>query len=286
MSLKTQAPKIPDGSRNSTLGVSFRSQKNVHGPQITVLLYPGFMSFGAMIVNNSLVEPAAPEWTTIDGANKSSVARRPLGTAGIDDGLLQGDTTVDPFAIANPPKDLEAWRMVSCGMKVRTINSDEQNDGFYRAVRVKQCHGVGNIVKEGGHVPVMDVLPPYATWPNDPSFSSGRIKDLIRKDFILATENHLHPWVEWYHTLTSSAVSEPNRNRNTAWTDSSFDMIILDIHGGDHTHILIDFYANYEFNYRADAQVAQFMTTTHQVYPATLSSVQQRKRMRTIKAAS
>ena len=132
-------------------------------------------------------------------------------------------------------------------------------------------------------MPVLDEAAEFATWPNDASFASGRIKDLIRHDFMLATENHLHPWREW---PSSQEVNIANAVTNAILYDTSFDMILLDIKGKAATHMLIDFYGNYEFNYRANSHVAQFQQHSHQVYPATMAKVQQSKRLQTIKACS
>jgi hypothetical protein len=291
MSLKTQAPRIPDGSRNMTLGASYRSQQTIKGAHIQILLYPGINGFG---VATNLPTANAPQWGlkssyTVGPDGNTKIAKRPINPdlAGFQVKTTGDTTTMDSADTAqikdsSIPKDLEAWRMVSCGMKVRTINNDQQNDGHWRAVRLKQCHYQKSILLDGAIVPVLSNVPNFSLWPNDNSFSSGRIKDLIRKDFILATEDQTHPWTPmFFHELGLASDIDQEK-----FYDRSFDCVLLDIHGGDHTNILIDFYGNYEFNYRADSNITMFQEPSHQVYPATMAAVQQRKRSRTQRAAS
>jgi hypothetical protein len=262
-STATQHPKIPDGSRNYTLGASFRSQFAVTGQTIDVILIPTLTCFGCTHVtaNNPFY------WSTVtEATGESAFVPHQLNLTN-PQGNLQNVT-------------YEAWRGISFGMKVRTINNDQQNDGHYQAVRVKPCHPVAYINDRVEDLLPMNQIPsqiPIAdvsTWPNDPTYSSGRIKDLIAKDFMLATEENEHPWVELFD------------NANVKKMDTSFDIVCLRLNGTATTNMLFDFYGNYEYCIRPGSALNMFQTLAPTLPPNKWMNVTYRKRLKTKKAAS
>jgi hypothetical protein len=157
-SMKTQAPRIPDGSRMHTLGTSYRSQVAVGGATVQILLMPGFSTFGVVSASAVVNANVAPNWNATPSqaiADSIQVATRPLtNTTGMLQSWVNGapadgdaipDTAIpanatSPVVVGGAPLDLEAWRMVSCGLKIRSTACEDKGCGYYRAVRLKSCH--------------------------------------------------------------------------------------------------------------------------------------------------
>lgn len=264
-SAATQLPKIPDGSRNFSLGASFRAQNTVNSASCFVVLVPGVHTMGYAI-------PGGDNYPEITAGQALAFVRpQPAAPA---PGAVAGEMMLGL-------SEMEAWRLVSAGMKIRTINNDQQNDGHYQAIRLRHCHNSATLVDNGGHFPVMhNQVPAVSTWPNDPSYSSGRIKDLVSKDFMLAPENPEHPFIDWAEPVTLEG-----RGYETLY-DVSFDIIVVKLVGITATNLLIDMYANYEASFRSNTQLNYYQTQTLQVKPAVLSATQNMIKLKRRKAAT
>ena len=259
-SSRTQAPKIPDGSRNYSLGVSYRSQwaSVLNANNIFLFLVPGFKTY----------------FYAMNTESTAPITGSPAGIA--EHTVVAGATQQDPIAVT--PVALQSWRGVSFGMKVKTTNNYDKNSGWWQAVRIRPCDRF-QTVANGVHYPVIDdSFIDTSVWPNDPSFSSGRLADVHRKDFVLATENDEHLWLE---------MGSDGLTAQSSMIDNSFDIICVSINGvANETALLIDIYANYEHTYRKDSGLNKFQTHSAQVLPSVLAMTQQRKRRKCVKAAS
>lgn len=253
-SSKTQQPKIPDGSRNYSLGVSFRGQLSVTGKDILIMLTP------TLTVQGWYSKDDGSTWAPIATNNPSGIKRDETNN------LWKMEATAD----------MEAWRMVSCGLKVKNINNYNANDGYWKAIRYRPCSDYGYVTAYPTPVFPGDI---WGDWANDPSFSSGRVKDLHKKDFILAVENDEHKW-----SLMESSASADLKAEDLA--DFNHDIILIRLSGQAESHFILDSYYNYELTFRDSSTLNKFQTRGLQVLPKTLALVQQKKRRKCIRAAS
>lgn len=303
-SMATQQPRIPDGARNFSLGLSHRGQTTSVGrAHRHILLIPGLV--GHMFVRDSdspLFPPidSATEWlnmgltdfygATEDDDNNTALLTGPLGIV-IPAGPPPMDTdggggAAGPRLTASSPetryaalgasegKDIESWRVVSQGLKIKPLNNMLNNDGHYRAIRIRNCPETVFINQTLRLMPVVNV-PRQSDWANDPSFVSGRLHDLSNKSFMLATEDNTHEFKN---------ISYENIQRYDNLIDSSFDMIAITITGSANTQLLLDVYQNVETVYRAGSVLTKFQTQTNQINPLLMASTNAKKRMRTLKA--
>jgi len=238
-SVQTQQPRIPDGSRNHSLGASCRT----HFGSLTgatgagyIILFPGWNAHGAC-TNAAKAPTDALQAKCLSG----------------------GDTAATPFGAL-----MEAYRGVSFGMKIRNVSSSMENGGTWQAIRVRPC-----AIATEGVVPATAV-PGIATWANDPSFSSGRLRDIDKKDFILATENDEHLWL--------------NKDDTNNFYDKSFDMTVVCVSKMEQASV--DFFGNCEMTFTPNSVVNVFQLKTNQVLPGTLAEAQIEKRKKCSRAAS
>lgn len=273
-SVATQQPKIPDGSKNFSLGSSFRSQNaftfTAENTYCTIAVIPTVCTF-ALYDNH---DGAAGLVVDPFSANTSACFSKPDAI-----GLPTGTSNACSF---NTP-DLESWRMVSAGVKVSCINNSLGNDGHWQAIRLRQCQLMSAALKTGeGLVPDFDSYPAITTWANDPTYSSGRLKDIGKKSFMLA-QNGEHHWRDW----TQPGVLDLTiRAQAPWWFDDSFDVVLIRISGSPGTKILINAFGNYEQTFNSESPLNYYMTQTMQVSPATLQRVQNKKKYMTRKAAT
>lgn len=234
-SVATQQPRIPDGSRNHSLGVSFRAHFLSAGTgQKYIFLFAGKNCFG--------------------------------GTGS----LTAMDAFATPPTYAAGDSSMEAWRGVSFGMKVRNTNATDANGGSWSAIRLRSCEF--QVTESQLTIPSATGVNSLGNWANDPSFSSGRLRDIDKQDFILATENDEHLWVD------NDPIDAKNRQ------DRSFDIICLQVSEG--ANIMIDFFANYEKTFRATSEVNMYQLKSHHVLPSVMASAQIAKRALCNRAAS
>lgn len=275
-SVATQQPKIPDGSKNFSLGSSFRSQSvltmDAANQYATIIVYPACSSFGAAMVHAAAAGQIATPFTQ---AGVNNVTFFSVSTE-------MGLPTGAPGDVDFQMPELESWRMVSAGIKISCINNSLANDGYWQAIRLRQCQVTTGLVGDGeGIMPNLTSYPPVTGWPNDPTFSSGRLRDIGKKSFMLA-QNGEHHWRDWG---TGNLNVEIDENAHY-WFDDSLDIIIIRISAAANTQLLINGFGNYEHAWNSDTMLNHYMTQTMQVSPATLQQAQNKKKYLTRKAAT
>lgn len=255
-STATEQPKIPDGSRNHSLGVSMKCSGVITGSDTnndgwSILLYPGRRTFG-------VIYPGKPG--TGPGLISNTWLTRP-------DPLTYGP---DPNGWSDE-ESLDAWRTVSLGLKLRDISASEKNNGWWCAIRYRpRCSdGKVKIYETDGSndKPALVSLPAYTSWANDPTYSSGSLKTLGMKNFVLCPENSELEW--------TADKADPN-----------LDIIVIHLRGGGAENILYNLSCNQETSYQTKSELNKYQTQCQQVMPATLAAVQIKRRYMCKKAAS
>lgn len=263
-SVATQQPKIPDGQRNFTLGTSFRSQISVTTTtgNVMIALFPGVQTFGA--IWNTLANDTVPT------GNPNQLLMRPQASGGLDAAVND--------KIKFETKELEGWRCVSAGLKVKCINNSLSNDGMFQAIRLRQCNWSETLRALTGHYPRL-TWPPISEWSNDPTYVSGELKRINKHSFQLAVENNDHPFIAWDE---DGMMQLPDGFPYIY--DTSYDIVLVHIKGSVETKLMLDGFFNNEQTFRAGTQLNYYQTQTLQIAPAQLAAIQNRMKYKTRKA--
>jgi hypothetical protein len=193
----TSQPKIPDGKVNDSLGFStqaVREHRNaVDGDGIMhMLLYAG--TNGALIVSG--LEDAKAAFKSAD--------YNILGftdSGGLDSSDLWDNTIPIPAGEKRLIRPLEQYalhRVVSCGMQLKLLNPQDEDDGWFEAVRVNenldlteyrldQLNSGITQYDEAGTVAPYGLLKKLETRDitNDPTYATGLLRDLGHVQFEL-----------------------------------------------------------------------------------------------------
>lgn len=248
----TTQPKIPDGKVNDSLGQTFTDvfelQNKVDAPIMHILMFAG--KHGMLVMRNSTGELSTRGYRNQRFQNAGYVdwhtTRVALG-AGTAQRLV---------------KDLSGqglWRIVSAGMQLKLLNSQEEDNGWFEAVRVTQPTQSGQFVLStddpvtptngNGVICPLGYLSQLETADiaNDPSYSTGLLRDLHRVQFELHGKLDYHDFKQGKTTLAyddqdefnfDAALGQVNFNPGSSevmeiadnFIDESYDMVYLRLH--------------------------------------------------------
>jgi hypothetical protein len=249
----TKQPKIPDGKASESLG--FKTQavteiQNLPGGDglIHMILYAG--------CNGSVV-------MTGDAASDAAFAANKFNAVGFTDSNdINWSTWTSSAGTANREDTYALWRVVSCGLKLALLNPEEENDGWWEAIRInastevtnyalhtKDCSG--NRTTEGIITPA-PLLAAYdtATIVNERSYTTGLLKDIDKVAFTLNGVMDHHDFkrpnnyydcslgdvnvvdlTNFYATFDQGRGQGPAAQMRDDSIDSGYDMIYIRIHG-------------------------------------------------------
>ena len=186
---KIPQPKLLDNSVDYSAGVKFRQTGNFScDPAVAthVWLFPGISTPLNWRRTADVIAQASPSFTNHAASDRASIKR---------------------------------WRLVSCGLKFNLLNSGDEDDGIWEAVRVPNVvtADVSSITGDATGLTVrgtgLSDLPAYR------SYQSGRLKDLHRFMFKLNSQALDHPFKNGAHSGTESNL------------DQNFDAIYIKITG-------------------------------------------------------
>lgn len=224
-------PKIMDGSVTRSSGLKFRQTGNITldatGADNWLVLLPGFSSGFYYRSGTSAFNPPL-------------LYTQHLGTTSLR-------------------SNLRRVRLVSQGLKLSLLNSSDDNEGYWEAVRIP----VADLVIRDATAPIGE---DYAVQlPNSfaltnladyPSFQTGRLRDIHRFLFKLNSVAPDHPFKE---TIPASA----NLSLRDAY-DEQFDMIAIRIVGRidavSPSMLQFDHMSNQEVVYKDDTVMARLAT--------------------------
>ena len=128
-SIKNTTPKWPDGLANFSLGLKMQYASEIYGKELTLVLFPGCTNWCLGYTSNEVDDnPNAPINTVIVNLNHGD-------DRGIKIVQKRGVDT-DNVTFAPVVQTYSSWRGVSYAMKIKCCNTDEQNDGWFEAVRI------------------------------------------------------------------------------------------------------------------------------------------------------
>lgn len=253
-------PKIPDGKCTNSLGFSSQAvtefRNALNQDTMHMLLFAG--------QNASLVVQHCEQNVPGGGA---AIGTRNYYVLGFSDaggcnwvGVPQnppGDWT----ALLNSNEKYALHRVVSCGLQCKLLNTQDEDDGWFEAVRINEqlnpedykLTTINNSVSRtgGGCVAPVNLLNELTSREivNDPSYATGTLRDLQSCQFNLHGRLDFHDFhnqmadVELTSAdavgaldatnieLASFAAGTDNaKNAINQWIDDSYDMIYLRLH--------------------------------------------------------
>lgn len=224
-------PKILDGSVTRSSGLKFRSTGNITldatGADNYIVIFPG--------LSNGI------GWR-IGSSGNTNVTTEAYPTH-------LGTTT--------NRANLRRARLVSSGLKLSLLNSSDDNEGYWEAIRVPvENLSILDVSAPNGEDYRLFASVTQTTFANYPTFQTGRLRDLHRFLFKLNSVAPDHPFKE---ILPASAV--PNA---VDCYDQFFDMIVIRLVGRidavTPTMLQYDFVSNQEVVYKDDTVMARLAT--------------------------
>lgn len=277
-STATSAPKIPDGSITQSLGQRFHEydvQTTTGVESQTVILYPGLQSCGVI---------------TKDEAG--------TGT-GPTDSWFYNDKQVTPAIVATGgvitmTSKIRKWRMVSCGIKIRSTNNTTENSGTWSARRVtvptraglyrlklNSATSMQGVVLSGAAVNEPNAGMFKASAHKDSTtFASGKISEIGKQYFQLQDQSQgAHDMVDIpdKFKLVSGGMLVPptdftlthplddtveNSVEMEGLIDRGMDAIVISFKGHSNCMLSFDMVANYELVFGPSSEVYSYMSET------------------------
>lgn len=226
-------PKLFDGSVTRSSGVRFRSTGTITldgtGATNFIVLFPGF---------------------------STNIAWKRTADA----------TYLNPIAndahLSTPTErlDVKQIRKVSCGLRLSLLNSSDDNEGYWEAVRVPletASFVLQDVTAPLGEnfmaLPIPTFGNPFANMANHTTYQTGKLKDIDRFLFKLNSIAPLHPWKTAPAVPVVADVLDP-----------TFDVVVIKITGRiDATvpsNIMYDTVSNQEVVYTENTPMSRLQT--------------------------
>jgi len=268
-STATSNPKIPDGKLTQSFGIKVqkmhRFKKRIANPgtnsidetfdptwagQMIIALYPGFGTVGS--VSDGSLTSGGIHYNELKTGNFTDIAG----------GVKFSNIGVDGI--------VGSYRIVSQALKLRCVSSDDHNDGYWQAVRVPMnrrskdfCPRLGadaatSFMTAHFKPSVLNEHFKEINWLTNPTYQSGKIKNLGQYEFRLQPQKIEHDMIDIPSTVEYKADQFDNHYEKVDdaidithtydfITDDQWDMILIKIQGKPETEILAHFVQNVEF---------------------------------------
>jgi len=270
----TKQPKIPDGKLTESLGLSHQavreiqvnSSTNFGSTDVThIMLFAG-QNCSCLVLDDEAagyvgLDTGAAQWTTNPEAGRVHA----IGFNGANNLDCTTIATTASTGSIVASEQYAFWRTVSCALKLSLLNNDEENEGWWEAVRVHRNYNSDEFLlteTDDNASSEVHALVPYiqtATMAihnivNENSYSTGLLKELHNHTFKLnpMRDEHTPAWQYeafrpegwlsevrrsdtpgategWYIALTSGYPAFKSLVESTI--DTNFDMIYIRIHG-------------------------------------------------------
>lgn len=278
---RNRLPKIPDGSVTESHGRQHRSTAAFSMVANTIYDFMLFPGLGTGFCWRLAGQTWSGVGTTTGGF---------LQHTGVFGAL---NLTPNAGALANTVTDnnnINKWRYVSGGVKLKLLNNDNQNDGWWEAVRIAKTATDNDmsLVRPGFATPVvataytdlyllpdMDKYPTSLQFANDPSYSCGRLKDINKTKFLLPRADNHMSWIDAHKEISitqaaiagnsipiASGTNSPSLLQQTYY-DPSFQCVLIRVYAGvNGSQLLIEYASNVELVYDESSSFQSFMTAS------------------------
>lgn len=159
-------------------------------------------------LRNQLVEKTRTTIDEITTPQPRDVLSDFAGAIETTSGRIGDDNTKVVYGFKRAPTAPDQYRLVSAALRLNCINASDSNQGWFEAVRIRpswtpQGTMTYNLSSPGDVI--IGPEPNYwesgilrsANWANDPSYVTGKLRDLGRHTFYLQTtgkERNFHKW--------------------------------------------------------------------------------------------
>ena len=196
---------------------------------------------------------------------------------------VKGDKTVATgklLTVLQKNKDApDEYRLVSAAMRLQCINASDQMQGWFEAVRVRpswSTEGLRLFKAPTDAAPTSAALGPTAglweegilvssNWANDPSYVTGRLRDLGKHTFYLQP-NKPRKFHRWPNIVQHEAFDD--LEEQPCGFDPCFDVVLVRVFSAEssaatlqqaiHCHVV----KNWETMYDSNKALARFHTST------------------------
>lgn len=139
-SIKSNHPKWPDGLATFSIGHKKQNATELYGNNHMFALYPGQLSWCHGVAYDARIAPN-DNFVHLNRDYSNTLLLHGV-TENCNSGpdfnmyrVLNSDIP-NAFAWTYADEDYTAWRPVSYGMKIRCCNTDDENEGWYEAIRL------------------------------------------------------------------------------------------------------------------------------------------------------
>lgn len=189
------------------------------------------------------------------------------------------ETTAKQLGVLKKKADApDEFRLVSAAMRLSCINASDQMQGWFEAIRVRpswSTEGVRIFTTSAGSVTTFALGPSMesweegiirsANWSNDPSYVTGRLRDLGRHTFYLQPVKP-RKFQRWPLQVSSTAFDD--FEEQPCGFDTTFDVVLVRVFSEPssastlaqaiHCHTV----KNWETMYDSNKSMARFHTST------------------------
>lgn len=285
MRTDTNSPKVPDGKATLSLGVKVQSVSTLiqQGGVMEMMMFPG-INCGMCFNNAAHADPEVPM--------NNMIYSRHAGLIGVPVPNEKAWSNITPL------NKEQQWRVVSQQVKLTSVNSAHDYDGWWECVRMTCIPSEFDMwtdreEDESGHpLSINNVYvgqdPSEATkaaaFPNvttdltiNPTYCTGKVKDLHKYNFQLLPSVNNHDFLHLDDAATGRHLAP--------YIDDTFDCIYIRIHGTPMntevagtrpTTIMAHLVSNQELIYRENTIMTRYHT---ECYDATTQLKAVRRRM-------
>lgn len=292
----TPQPKIPDGKVSKSLGLATQAVEEITVPTggpvpepglCEILLFPGI---NAMCLVKNTAKAGLNRGYYIPKFQNSNNVNWDGNVIGTDTGFNVAQT--DNYAM---------WRTVSAGMQLKLLNSVEEDDGWWEACRltVEKDNTEWRLTTTDNQTDRLNfgTLAPVnqlntginlVNIANEPSYSTGLLRDLHRVQFELHTQKDFHEFIHMRDdirlaTSAQNGVSDPDTieiSFNPGYddpielidnfTDQNLDCVYIKLHcrngeGVSPSRFHMNLVMNQEICFDPSARESRFQTRAHNI---------------------
>lgn len=237
----TQHPKIPDGTTPWSFGQTTSYVKEISNAESHDILE--FIVFAGQNTNCSIT--GSQLQTTGTNVNRLNYIIPFEDTGGMDySAVVAHNPSVAGYEPITAGDLASRWRTVSTGIQLKLLNSAEENDGWWEAVRLTDQFDTqewkmttpGNqnaIGNDSGcvapsYVMFDDLL--HQSLQNQPSYSTGMLKDLHLVQFQLNGSLYKERWTE--NPAETMFYLTPDTN-----VDANQELVLFESHAGNRKNL-------------------------------------------------